>query len=1008
MIMNLWSPIEVEKQKIGISVNEEMRLELKSRFLLFRKKSPTISKLNFVCSMKKDLKNALLIILQFAFCITAVVAQDGENQHSLNENKIDISGEWLFQIDSSDLGIVQQWFKKKLIDKINLPGSMTTNGKGNDITMNTPWTGSIVDSSWFFKPEYAQYRQPGNIKIPFWLQPVKYYKGAAWYQKEVTIPASWGGKGKHAELFIERSHWETTVWVDNKKIGMQNSLGTPHVFDLSKLTPGTHKLTIRIDNRIKDFNVGVNSHSISDHTQSNWNGMIGKLFIASRPDININDVQLYPDINNKQVIARISVKNSTGKTAKANIRLFTTSTNSRAEKLKPITKEIKLNTDSTFLEIAYPMGDNPLLWDEFNPNLYSLKVSLEAENNTEEKEIAFGMREFKTRDKQFTINGKLTFLRGTLECAIFPKTGYPPTDVEEWMRIYSICKSYGLNHVRFHSWCPPEAAFEAADRSGMYLHVEASSWANQGSAVGDGKPIDKYIYDESERMIKAYGNHPSFCMMAYGNEPAGKNHVKYLTNFVKYWQAKDSRRLYTTGAGWPVIPESDYNCTPDPRIQAWGAGVKSIINSQPPSTDYDWESIISKWQHPTVSHEIGQWCVYPDFKEIKKYDGVLKARNFEIFQKTLKNHKMASLADSFLLASGKLQVLCYKADIEAALRTPNFGGFQLLDLHDFPGQGTALVGVLNPFWEDKGYVTGKEYSRFCNSTVPLTRLPKMIYLNNETLSVPVEIAHFGDKELINVSPSWSIKNTSGKVLFQGRLAKTNIPLGNAFKLGEINQSLSSVAQASQLILTVSVNNYANSWDLFVYPASLPLVDEKILVTQQLDANALQILTKGGKVLLTIKKGSVKAENGGDIKIGFSSIFWNTAWTKGQAPHTLGILCDPKHPALKSFPTEYHSNWQWWDGMSHSNAIKLDALSADLQPIVRVIDDWFTARPLGLVFECKVGKGKLLFSAVDLLSDADKRPEAKQLLYSLKNYMTTNQFNPVISVEAGKIKELLID
>jgi hypothetical protein len=367
---------------------------------------------------------------------------------------------------------------------------------------------------------------------------------------------------------------------------------------------------------------------------------------------------------------------------------------------------------------------------------------------------------------------------------------------------------------------------------------------------------------------------------------------------------------------------------------------------------------------------------------------------------------MGHLADSFLLASGKLQALCYKADIEAALRTPGFGGFQLLDLHDFPGQGTALVGVLNPFWEDKGYITGKEYSRFCNATVPLARLPKMVYLNNEEFSVPVEVAHFGATVLNNITPVWNIKDASGKVLFRGQLSKADIPLGNCYQLGTIKQSLVSVDQPSKLSLTVIVGDYQNSWDLFVYPATLPDVDKNIVVTQQLDEQALQALKKGGKVLLTLKKGSLKPEKGGDVQIGFSSIFWNTAWTGGQAPNTLGILCNPDHPALSAFPTEYYSNWQWWDGMSHSNAIKMDSVAKGMQPIVRVIDDWVTAQSLGLIFECRAGNGKLIVSGIDLISNKDNRPEARQLLYSLKRYMSTGEFSPKMHVGVESIKGLI--
>jgi hypothetical protein len=952
--------------------------------------------------MKKLFPYLFLIVLLFT-CFSFAKAQ---TVHIIPYT-IDLAGEWRFQIDSLDKGVEQQWFTRKLTDAIKLPGSMTTNGKGNDVDMHTPWIGNIIDSSWFFKPEYAAYRTRGNIKIPFWLQPVKYYKGAAWYQKTVNIPAAW--KGKLLEMFIERSHWETTLWIDGKEIGMQNSLGTPHVFNLTQaLTPGAHQITVRIDNRVKGFDVGQNSHSISDHTQSNWNGMVGKLALTARSPLFVQDVQLYPDIKAKEVLVKMTIGNSTGKSVKGTVQLKAMALRSAAEKLQPLSKEIEITGDSVNIEMRYAMGAQPLLWDEFNPNLYTMNVRLQQGANKDEKQVQFGMREFKAQGTQFTINGRLTFLRGTLECAIFPKTGYPPTDIDSWLRIFKVARSFGLNHLRFHSWTPPTAAFNAADRLGFYLHIECSSWANQGSPIGDGKPLDQYIYEESERVVKAYGNHPSFCMMAYGNEPSGKNHVKYLTNFVTYWQNKDARRLYTTGAGWPVIDKQDYNSTPNPRIQAWGEGLKSIINAQAPKADYDWTRIISKWQHPTVSHEIGQWCVYPDFKEIKKYTGVLKAKNFEIFRDKLNNHGMGRLADSFLLASGKLQVLCYKADIEAALRTPGFGGFQLLDLHDFPGQGTALVGVLSPFWEEKGYVTGKAYSRFCNAIVPLAKLPKMIYLNNEELSVPVEVAQFSAGAISNVTPVWSIKNETDKIVFQGKLPTTNIAVGNAIPLGTIKQLLQTITKPERLTLTVSIGDHQNTWDLFVYPASLPENGRQVLVTQQLDATALESLEKGGKVLLTLKKGSIQPDKGGNIAIGFSSIFWNTAWTNNQPPVTLGILCNPAHPALKAFPTQYHSNWQWWDAMSHSNAIILDSLAKGLQPIVRVIDDWVTARPLGLITECKVGKGKLVITGIDLLTDQDKRPEARQLLYSLKQYMTGETFKPATPIDVKKLQSLLVN
>ncbi|WP_183565254.1 sugar-binding domain-containing protein [Mucilaginibacter sp. SP1R1] len=917
----------------------------------------------------------------------------------IQNKKLNLAGTWSFAIDSLDLGIKDKWFNKKLSETIHLPGSMTTNGKGDDVTVHTPWTGGFWNSQWFKDSSYAKYREPGNIKISFWLQPDKYYVGPAWYQKEVDIPQAWSGQ--HIELFLERCHWETTLWIDGNKVGMQNALGAPHIYQLDKLLkPGKHKLALRIDNRIKDINPGPDAHSISDNTQTNWNGIIGDMVLSARPAVYISDIKLFPDVDKKLVLAKIKIRNISGNAGQLNLS-FSVANKKKNISLPALQKTVAAGKDSAIVSFTYPMGANPLLWDEFSPNLYRMKVTLKGGSGTDSQEVTFGMRKFVAQGRKFMINNRPTFLRGTLECAIFPKTGFPPTDKAAWARIFRICRSYGLNHMRFHSWCPPEAAFQAADESGFYLSIECSAWAT----VGNGKPIDKFIYEESNRIVNTFGNHPSFCMMPYGNEPGGEKLREYLTGFVKYWKQKDSRRLYTTASGWPVIPENDYNSSPDPRIQAWGMGVKSIINAEPPSTNYDWTSIINKWPQPTVSHEIGQWCVYPNFKEIKKYDGVLKPKNFDIFYDRLKEHNLTSLADSFLMASGKLQALCYKADIEAALRTRDFGGFQLLDLHDFPGQGTALVGVLDPFWDDKGYITAKEYSMFCNSTVPLIRTAKLIYENNEKLEAAVEIAHYGSAPLTQITPLWQLQDRTGKVLYKGQLKTTDVPLGNGFKLGQISQSLADIHQPEKLTLQVDVGGHINSWDIFVYPSHHQETNAGIYVTQQLDEKALNTLKNGGKVLLTIKKGAVKPATGGNVVVGFSSIFWNTSWTNNQPPHTLGILCDPAHPALAQFPTDYYSNWEWQDGMRNSNAIRLDSLSNDIKPIVRIIDDWFTARPLGLIFECKIEKGSLLVSGIDLLSDQEKRPEAKQLLYSLQTYMNTPKFSPSALVKTADLEKL---
>lgn len=919
--------------------------------------------------------------------------------------KIDLAGTWKFAADPLEKGIREKWFLNPLKETVLLPGSMSTNGKGDEITLKTRWTGQIVDSSYYKDPAYARYREPGNIKVPFWLQPLKHYQGAAWYQKEINVPATW--EGDQVILFLERCHWESRLWVDDHAVGMQNSLGTPHRYDLtSYITPGRHTLTLCIDNRIKDIDPGINSHSVSDHTQTNWNGVVGRMYLEARPSISLDNIQVFPDSGNRKLTARIRVNNNSGRVSGAQVILKIPGQKSLPEK----TALFNLATGINALTMEFPVGNSLQKWDEFHPVVYSLQATLTGmpAGRSDTLVTTFGIRELRTSGRQLLINGHPLFLRGTLECAIFPKTGYPPADTAAWARIFRICKAHGLNHMRFHSWCPPEAAFTAADLAGFYLHVECSSWCNQSTRLGDGNPFDKYLYEESRRMVETYGNHPSFCMMAYGNEPGGPHHAAFLSEFVTYWKKQDNRRLYTTAAGWPLLEVSDYLSSPNPRIQAWGQGLKSIINGSAPSTSYDWSAFINKYNQPVVSHEIGQWCVYPDFREISQYDGVVRARNFEIFRESLENHGMISLADSFLLASGKLQALCYKADIEAALRTKDMAGFQLLDLHDFPGQGTALVGVLNAFWGEKGYVSPQEYSRFCNSTVPLARMKKCLFTNDEKFEADIEVAHFGAVPLKSCKPAWKITGRDGRILLSGKLPKTDVILGNCIRLGKISFPLSPVKTATQFRLEVAVGQFVNGWDFWVFPAqNKPVnVNGKIRIVSTLDQGTLDFLNGGGDVLLAIRKGTLGPVCGGKIQAGFSSIFWNTAWTRGQAPHTLGILCNPVHPALSLFPTEYHSNWQWWDTINQAGAIDLSSFPAGIKPIVRIIDDWFTNRPLALILEAKVGKGRIIVSAADLVTGMENRPGARQLLYSLEQYMAGNLFHPSVELPASLLQKLI--
>lgn len=915
-----------------------------------------------------------------------------------------LSGQWRFQLDRADAGLTEKWFDRVLPDRISLPGGLTEQGIGDPITTKTAWIGGIVDKSWFTAPEYAAYRTPGNVKVPFWLQPELYYAGAAWFQRDFAIPKDW--EGNRVVLYLEHPHWETRVWLDGRFVGTSDALATPHEYDLGQLANGNHTLTIRVDNRLI-VDIGENSHSISDHTQGNWNGVVGRIELRAMPSVWIEDLQVYPQVASRTVRVKGAVGGATA--TDATLELGVRQVESRRV-------SAKVAADGTF-EAVIDLGQDARMWDEFNPALQELTARIEGLPDSV-RTVRFGLREITTDGTQFLVNGRKTFIRGTLDCCIYPKTGYPPTDVESWKRVIKTCKAHGLNLLRFHSWCPPEAAFIAADELGFYFQVEASSWANhdprnikadaRATTLGDGNPVDTWIYAETDRILKYYGNHPSFILMPYGNEPGGKNQEQYLARYVNHYKALDSRRLWTSGAGWPQLPENQFHITPDPRIQVWGAGLKSRINAKAPETMTDYRDYIHQRSVPVISHEIGEWCVYPNFDEIKKYTGYLKPKNFEIFRDLLAAHHMGDLARQFLLASGKLQTLCYKEDIESALRTPGMGGFELLDLHDFPGQGTALVGVLDPFWESKGYVTPEEYSRFCNSVVPLARLPKRVFTSDERLTAEIEAANFGAGVLPQASAIWRLTGAGGKVLAKGKLPAKDMPVGNGISLGSLGIELNGIPapQQCKLVVGLAGTKFENDWDIWIYPAASAVKAGDVLITARFDDEARNALVSGGKVLLTLPAKSVRNYDAAPVKLGFSSIFWNTAWTGRQAPTTLGILCDPKHPALAKFPTDYFSNWQWWYLIHRAGALRLDLLPAKTEPVVRVIDDWVTARPLGLIVEGKVGAGKIIICGFDLTDAALTDPVSFQMRESLVSYLGSEKCRPGTELSPGQITSLI--
>jgi len=904
---------------------------------------------------------------------------------------MNLQGTWKIKLDPDLKGNSEGWYGQEFENEITLPGSTVEYGYGDEITENTEWFGKVSDVSFYTDERYERYRQPGKFKMPIWLTQTKKFTGVAWYQKEVDIPVDWDEKT--VQLHLERAHWETKVWVDNHYTGSRNSLCAPHFYDLSEwLSPGKHKITISVDNRYK-INVSKDAHSISDHTQTNWNGLIGVLCLEARDPLHIMDVQIFPDAAEKRIKTIIKVQNFSGRELSGNIRMKAVSAkeSNGNHTVEPVTYKQTFVKGESVLKLDYDMGESAVLWDEFNPNVYRLQVRIAAEGFNDNVQIDFGLREIGIEGTQITINGRKTFLRGSLECAIFPLTGYPHMNVEGWRKIYRQAKAHGLNHLRFHSWCPPEAAFTAADQEGFMLQVETPVWPY----MGEDEPLHDFIYAEGDRILREYGNHPSFTMLCVGNEiwPRENTYKRdsVLRDILQYWKSQDDRRLYTSGAGWPYLPESDYHVRQEPRIFNWLSQYTSRIDAQQLDMRVDYTEQDKLFEGPVISHEIGQWVVYPNFNEINKYTGVTRAYNFEIARDFLEENHMGDQWHDMFLASGKFQSILYKEEIEAILRTQGHAGFQLLDIHDFHGQGSAIVGILYAFWDEKGYISPEEFRQFSNVTVPLMRINKMVWVQGESMEISAEVSHFGPEPIADEIIIWTVRDQDGVEILNGELGPFYLDIGNENPAGIFTIEASDLPAPSQLNIefTLKKTGFRNSWDFWVYPVDPLLEKAEVTVCHQLDESAVEILDNGGKVLLMVHPDSIPE----DKAYGFASIFWNRLYFPVQPTYTLGLLCNPAHPVFELFPTEYHSNWQWWDVAMRSNNMILNEFDPTLRPLIQPIDDWNTARRLGILFEVKMGEGKLMVCSMDLSKDLEKRPVAKQMLCSILNYMNSDEFNP---------------
>ena len=614
----------------------------------------------------------LALILLVVYCRASFAAEP-----------VSLAGQWQFALDRKDAGVTEQWFTRELADKINLPGALQAQGYGDEISTNTPWVLSLYDKNWFLRADYTNYTRPGAVKVPFLCQPPRHYLGAAWYQRDIEIPQDW--KERRVALFLERPHCESRVWLDDQLIGTNNSLCAPHEFELGmvvarasrpsvatadqKLTggtpvpleiaPGKHRLTVRVDNRVVNRGPdqhAVDAHSVSDSLGQSWNGIVGKMELRSTTLVWIEDLQVYPHVSTKSVTVKGTIGNLTGKSGSGKLDMIVTPFQFPSPPDKPritgsTNVQVNWATNGGTFECELNLNSDARLWDEFNPTIYRLMVWF-GDNTTAGRH--FGLREFKANGTDFEINGRKTFLRGTHHGGDFPLTGFPETDVEWWTKvhlgppppkdmrywekIFRTCKEWGLNHMRFHSFCPPDAAFEAADEIGFYLQIEPGTW----NTFSPGSEMETFLYEETERILKAYGNHPSFVLFSPSNEPKGR-WKESLTKWAEHFRAEDPRRLYTSGTGFtdPDAPgpldKVDYTAT-----QRFGS---ARVRGEGGWFGRDYSRSLQGVNVPVVTHEVGQWIAYPDYDIIKKFTGYMRPGNYEIFRDSAEAHGLFATSE---------------------------------------------------------------------------------------------------------------------------------------------------------------------------------------------------------------------------------------------------------------------------------------------------------------------------------------------------------------------------
>lgn len=1033
--------------------------------------------------------------------------------------KLDLSGTWQFALDGEKAGIRQEYFRKTSFDD----------------TISLPTTTAEAE-----KGEKGTERFAGHLTEPY------HFEGYAWYLKEVEIPET--ERGKRFFFSMERTR-KSTVWVDGVPAGRFDSFYVEHRYELSaQLTPGKHTLVVMTDNT--DY-VSNGGHMTSPDTQTNWNGILGEILLESVEDISIDQMWIYPSRKEKNVDIRLrlshdgaledvrvsvccrltALRMKEGRVFEHFEPLHTQAAETRREwtaqgkgqdlpyvieTLEVLPEKVYALSDAetaqtgilqpaasgtcdgdreigvldTKMTLRYLLGEQAREWDEHEPYVYELTVRILREDSVLcGRTSYFGLRDLTHDGLTLYCNDREIFLRGTHDGMIFPLTGYAPMDLDSWLRVYGTSREYGLNHYRYHTCCPPKAAFLAASYLGIYVQAELAFWGSIYEAGDENydryKEQQEFLLAEGIRALDAFGDLPSYFGMSMGNELWGSR--EEINRIMGVLKAHDTRHLYTQGSNNhqfvpAVLPNDDFfSGVRFSKYRLFRGSYAmcdaplGFVQTERPGAYWNYDEMISPAEikkgetakagtiqiqygtgikevevgggeeevipHvPVVSHEIGQYEFTPDFHEIDRYTGVLQPENMKIFRERMEEKGLLCYADDYFRASGKLAAACYKLELEAALRSANLSGFQLLDIKDFSGQGTALVGIMNAFHINKGAITRTDWRMFCSDAVLLPTLDSFVMRGGGCVRSEVKLRYYRPEGLANVQlkAAWHLKKQAAvdteyrKDLAEGkpehdknkncqksavqsdvRLRETAVQTLDCadvtgrglLTLGTMALNVPACENNAVYTLRFSLTSdnaedIVNEYDIFVYEECKDTIKNAgaVYITNDNKA-ALEEWNRGSSVLLFVKPDSTLPDS--HLKGEYCTDFWcypmfrsiSEGAGKPVPVGTMGLLIDTEHPALAGFACEEHTTAQWYQIVMHSRPMILDSIeeTKDIRPIVRMMDNFERNHNLGLIYEITRGDAKMLVCEADLAALRKEYPEADCLYRSLVQYVQSDAF-----------------